>query len=411
MIKFALFKGRSMRGFSIQALLAGCCLVVSPEISRVTAAEGAYSRWSAGPSNAADFFPIAVWLQSPHRAEQYKQAGINVYVGLWKGPTAEQLSALKAAGMKVVCDQNDLALNSPDRDIIIAWMHGDEPDNAQPLPNKAGYGPPISPEKIVNDYAQLQKRDSSRPILLNLGQGVAYDDYIGRGVRRNHPEDYPQYIRGADIVSFDIYPAVHDKPEVAGKLEYVAKGVKRLREWSNDSQVVWNCIEASRISNVAVKPTPAQIKTEVWMSIIHGSRGIIYFVHQFEPSFREASLLDDLELLSAVTAINHRIQQLSSVINSPSTTDAVKIAPTTSLAEIAYVNKTNEGQVFTLSVNMQAQACEATIQVAGDNEWSSTSSWRDLETEEEFGVSDGSATIPYGPYQVRLLVANPSQRN
>lgn len=375
------------------------------------AQENQYSGWVNGPRHDADFFPIAVWLQSPHRAEQFKQAGINVYVGLWKGPTAEQLSALKTAGMKVVCDQNDLALGSPDRDIIIAWMHGDEPDNAQPLPNKAGYGPPISPEKIVDDYVQLQKRDPSRPVLLNLGQGVAYDDYIGRGVRRNHPEDYPQYIRGADIVSFDIYPAVHDKPEVAGKLEYVAKGVKRLREWANESQIVWNCIEASRISNVAVKPTPAQIKTEVWMSIIHGSRGIIYFVHQFEPNFREASLLDDPELLSAVTAINRRVQQLSSVINSPSTIDAIKIAPTTSRDEIAYVNKTKEGKAFTLSVNMQNAACEATIQVVGDNEWSSTTHWQDLETEEEFRITGGSATVQYGPYQVRLLVANKSERN
>ena len=43
-------------------------------------------------------------------------------------------------------------------------------------------------------------------MLLNLGQGVAFDNYIGRGVRRNHPEDYPEYVKGCDIASFDIYP-------------------------------------------------------------------------------------------------------------------------------------------------------------------------------------------------------------
>ena len=61
--------------------------------------------------------------------------------------------------------------------------------------------------------------------MLNLGQGVAYDNYIGRGVRRGKLEDYPKYIEGCDIVSFDIYPTNHDKPEIAGKLEVVAKGV------------------------------------------------------------------------------------------------------------------------------------------------------------------------------------------
>src|SRR6187200_43199 len=80
-----------------------------------------------------------------------------------------------------------------------------------------GYGSPIRPEKIQEDYQKIRANDPSRPVFLNLGQGVAWDNYIGRGVRRNHPEDYPEYVKGADIVSFDIYPAVHDHADVAGK--------------------------------------------------------------------------------------------------------------------------------------------------------------------------------------------------
>jgi hypothetical protein len=34
------------------------------------------------------------------------------------------------------------------------------------------------------------------------------------------------------------------------------------------------------------------------MSLIRGSRGLIYFVHQFKPTFREAALLDDPEMLA-----------------------------------------------------------------------------------------------------------------
>src|SRR4029453_10684534 len=130
------------------------------------------------------------------------------------------------------------------------------------------------------------------------------DNYIGRGVRRNHPEDYPEYVKGCDIASFDIYPVVHESPEIAGKLEYVARGVDRLIEWSGEGKVVWNCIECTHISNASVKATPAQVRSEVWMSLIRGSRGLIYFVHQFKPNFREAALLDDPEMLAGVTAIN-----------------------------------------------------------------------------------------------------------
>src|SRR5687768_18288031 len=64
----------------------------------------------------------------------------------------------------------------------------------------------------------------------------AYDNYIGRGVRRNRMEDYPQYVKGCDIVSFDIYPVVHETPEVSGKLEFVARGVERSEEHTSELQ-------------------------------------------------------------------------------------------------------------------------------------------------------------------------------
>src|SRR5437667_10717283 len=70
----------------------------------------AYARWEHGLPAAPGFFPIAVWLQDPRNAARYKQAGINVYVALWRGPTDDQLSALKAAGMPVVCHQRKLGL-------------------------------------------------------------------------------------------------------------------------------------------------------------------------------------------------------------------------------------------------------------------------------------------------------------
>ncbi len=50
------------------------------------------------PSPDAAFFPIAVWLQSPANAGRYKAAGFNTYVGLWDGPTGEQLATLKKSG-------------------------------------------------------------------------------------------------------------------------------------------------------------------------------------------------------------------------------------------------------------------------------------------------------------------------
>jgi len=276
-----------------------------------------YAQWDNGPSKNDAFFPITVWLQNPQKAPLYKAAGFNTFVGLWKGPTETQLSQLKQAGMKVICSQNAVALKHLDDPTIIGWMHGDEPDNAQSLGDGKGYGPPITPEKIIADYQSIRERDPSRPVMLNLGQGVAYDKWIGRGNRTNHPEDYPLYINGSDIVSFDIYPVVHPHPDVAGKLWYVAHGVQRLKNWSLDKKIVWNCIECTRISSDTAKPTPHQVRCEVWMSLIHGSMGLIYFVHEWKPAFNESALLSDPEMLAAVTNINAQIHELATVLNTP----------------------------------------------------------------------------------------------
>ena len=214
--------------------IVSAALIVLGSLHRSAAAppdSATFSGWAANRAESS-YFPIGVWLQDPRNADRYKAAGINLYVGLWRGPTSSQLSTLAKAGMPVICDQSSFALKEKDNPIIAAWMHGDEPDNAQSLGQGKGYGPPITPAKIVEEYNEMRAADPSRPVLLNLGQSVAWDNYIGRGVRRNHPEDYPKYLQGCDIVSFDIYPVVHDSPQIRGKLEYVARGVDRVREWS-----------------------------------------------------------------------------------------------------------------------------------------------------------------------------------
>lgn len=273
-----------------------------------------------------DVFPVGVWLQDPINAVRYKTIGINFYAGLWDGPTKRQLMQLQAANMSVFAPQNDLALQEKYRNIIAGWMMPDEPDNAQARTG-GGLGPPVPPDFLLQHYQEMKARDPKRPILLNLGQGVAWDQWHGRGTRTNHPEDYEDYVRAADILSFDIYPVSHRDAAIRGRLDYVARGVDRLIGWSGGRKPVWSVIEASRVSNPEITPTGDQVRSLVWLSIIHGAKGIIYFVHEFVPTFVEASLLDNLALRDAITAINQRLQSLAGVLKSENLLDAVSVKP------------------------------------------------------------------------------------
>ena len=340
-------------------------LVLSAGAPGAENAANPYTQWSQGPDGGAQFFPIAVWLQNPAKAQRYRDAGFNLYVGLWRGPTEEQLQQLQAAGMRVICSQNRTGLACRNDPTIVGWMHGDEPDNAQSLGAGKGYGPPILPEKIVESYQRIKAADPNRPVLLNLGQGVAWDNYIGRGVRRNHPEDYPQYVQGCDIASFDIYPAAHGSPEIAGNLWYVAQGVERLKQWAQ-GRPVWNCIECTRINNKQQhKATPQQVRSEVWMSLIHGSMGIIYFVHEWQPKFDESALLSDPEMLAAVTQINRQIAALAPVLNCPTLADGARVASSNAAVPVATMVKRHGGAVYVFAVAMREGETRATFTAQG----------------------------------------------
>ena len=278
-------------------------------------------------------------------------------------------------------------------------MHGDEPDNAQSLGSGKGYGPPIPAEKIIEDYKRIRAVDPSRPVLLNLGQGVAWDNWLGRGVRRNHPEDYPDYLKGCDIASFDIYPVNHDSREVSGKLWFVAHGVERLARWGKGEKIIWDCLECTRIGDLDRKPTPQQVRCEAWMSLIHGSRGLIFFVHQFKPTFREAALLDDGEMVAAVTALNRQITELAPVLNTPTVADAASVKSENPDVPIAIMVKRNEGSTHLFAVGMrdgQTKAAFTLEGVTGDKSVEVLGENRRLDSK------NGSFSDSFAPWEVHL---------
>lgn len=338
--------------------------VAEPTRAMAQAPEPKARESGAGPLDDPNFFPLCVWLQSPSNAGRYKEAGINVFVALWHGPNEDQLTELRRHGMVTVCGQNAFARTRPADPTILAWMHGDEPDNAQAIEGSGGYGPPIAPEKILADFKRIKEIDPSRPVLLNLGQGVAWDGWYGRGVRTNHPEDYEEYVKGCDIASFDIYPACHDHRDVAGKLWMVADGVTRLRRWQGNKPV-WNCIECTHISNPKAKATPKQVKAEVWMSLVRGSKGIIYFVHEFKPKFIEAGLLADPAMLAEVTAVNRQIQKLAPLLNSPDL-PGLAVRSTADDVPVEAIVKRNQEATYVFAVAMRSGATTAAFHVAGE---------------------------------------------
>lgn len=191
-----------------------------------------------------------MWLQSPDNALEFSELGINLFIGLWKGPTEAQLKELKLAQMRVIAAQNDVALGDQNNDIIVGWLMPDEPDNKQKIAGDNDYTSPTAPETLIKRYLSLKAKDPTRPIMVNFGQGVASDGWHGRGTRTNHPEDYEQYVKAGDIVSFDIYPVTHKNPMVRGRLDWLP----RVLIASFDGQTARNQFGVSSVPAVSAIP-------------------------------------------------------------------------------------------------------------------------------------------------------------
>ncbi len=365
----------------------------------------AFSQWKRGPFADPSYFPIAVWLQSPSEAARYKAAGVNLYVGLYRGPNEKDLAELKSAGMQAFCSQNRYALAHLDDPTIVGWMQPDEPDNAQevrdPATGNRSYGPPVKPEKVVADYRRIHDADPTRPVLLNLGQWVGNREWRGRG-SAGRPEDYLTYVKGADIVSFDVYPVASlEKPNNADYLWEVPKGVDQLQEWTGGKKITWNALECTHVHDANHQATPHQVRAEAWMSIIHGSRGIIWFVHQFQPKFNEHALLDDPPMLAGVSAINHQIHELASVINSDAKAE-VKVESSNKDVPIDAMAREHGGKTYVFAVGMRNTGARgtfsltgmkaATVEVIGEN--------RRLE------LKEGRFEDDFQPYDVHLYRIN-----
>jgi hypothetical protein len=141
------------------------------------------------------------------------------------------------------------------------------------------------------------------------------------------------------------------------------------------------------------------VRAEVWMALIHGSRGLIYFVHQFKPKFDEHALLDDPEMLTEVTAINHQIESLASLLNSPTVEKAASVQSASPQTPIDIMAK-RQGQELTLcAVGMRNAATTGTFTVSGTTDSTTVEVLREART---LPVHNGRFSDAFRPYDVHL---------
>jgi hypothetical protein len=294
-----------------------------------------------------------------------------------------------------------VALNSADRGLVKGYLLADEPDLNQPDGTPSGAGC-ILPSVMQAKANKFRDADPSRPIYLNLGKGAAIPGFGGRGpgcYERSEADMY-EYAKAADILSVDYY-AITDPYEPASNKGIWAYGrsIDRMRMFVNDAKPVWGFIETTAIwAQSPAKPTPSEIRSQVWMSLIHGARGIEYFAHSFHGGLREEALLDDPAVVTMVTSINKQIIQLAPALNTPSVTGAVQVTSSNGAVPIETMVKRHNGATYLFAIGGRPGSATAAFKLEGV----SSRTVEVLGESRTVPMSDGSFTDAFDSYGVHL---------
>ncbi len=278
--------------------------------------------------NGKPFLPIMSWAQSPKSFKLLRSVGMNSFAGR---DGKEVLEAAKEVDGYVIMHFNDETKFAIGDSHLLGWIHRDEPDMPQKSQqiatpdqiegaeeNKGGaarkFEPKEPPAVTIERYEKIKQADKSRPVFLTFTGHFTPRITSHYGLEQK-AELYPQYIKVADVVGFDIYPIYgHGRP---GWLNRPADGVAELRELAGPGKPVYAWIEThkgSRWMTYEKQPDvlPVHTRYQVWGCLIQGATGIGYFTHAWRPVFKEFAPTAPMQ--AELARLNGQITQLAPAI-------------------------------------------------------------------------------------------------
>jgi hypothetical protein len=147
-----------------------------------------------------------------------------------------------------------------------------------------------------------------------------------------------------------------------------AEGVTNLRQWTKDTKPIWIWLETTHISRSGSgrKPTPAEVKAELWLALIAGAQGYGYFCHQFAGKEVDDELLEDAVMSAAVKKINSEVSALTPALQSPDLTDFATVASSNASVPVVFAAKsTPDGAQYLFTAAARNGSTTATFTFSG----------------------------------------------
>jgi len=228
----------------------------------------------------------------------------------------------------------------------LAWYVLDEPGN------------PFD-ETVRSRLALAHETDPSLP---------AYVNYVGR----QYVTDLP-----GDIASLDHYPIPWSTPAaIAAVTQQMVDAVREAKK------PAWIWLQGTGFAYwMDREPTPLEEECMVYLALVHGARGLLYFAHK--P--RSAPLWEEMRLLG------REVEALTPILSDLSPAPEVTVNDD----RIHFGAKRHDGRLYLMAVNTRPETVEATFASPSLAEGQPATVLFENRTVE---IRDGQLTDPFGPY-------------
>ncbi len=223
-------------------------------------------------ARAADFvqdrFVIGMWVAPQAKedlAARYREladAGFNVVIGNSPVPVEEQLRVCDEVGLKALVHAPGGVRDWPVNASCWGYLLKDEP-SAVDFP------------ALATVVAEVREHRPGRLAYINLFPNYAspaqlgtqgYDEHVGRFVSEVRPQ----------VLSMDHYPLM--RPGIDRRDAY-CDNLETLRVHAGRAGIpYWNFFHSMPFAD-RMDPTEAQVRWQVFASVAHGARGILYFCY------------------------------------------------------------------------------------------------------------------------------------
>ncbi|MGI5819345.1 MAG: carbohydrate binding domain-containing protein [Armatimonadota bacterium] len=287
------------------------------------------------------FFPIGLYHVSPSHYPMIAEAGFNAVQGVVPSDLERFGAALDAcvehgimmdvplyADLKVKDNlaQSLAAIEAfADHPAVMCWKIIDEPD----------IRPDITDE-VAEVYMALKAADPATPIELTLCQ----------------PPGFSYWAKFCDIMQVDPYPIPRQPLTMVS--DWVALAMEGLEPWQNLTAV----LQSGWIPEPMNQPTPEQARSMVYLSLIHGAKGIFWYSFR-DPNWR----LEETPLWDAFPAINAELHELSMPVMVGEPGERVSVE---SPGDVVHWRAwAHEGRTYLLLTNPLEEPVTATVDPGG----------------------------------------------